>query len=75
MKDSGYLRSLPEVLGKAALYFDPENPDQFAEEISRVAHDPSLRERLKVSGYRRMRMFSWKRMAEETLAAYEQAIR
>ena len=67
--------SLPEVLGKAALYFDPENPDQFAEEISRVAHDPSLRERLKVSGYRRMRMFSWKRMAEETLAAYEQAIR
>ena len=67
--------SLPEVLGKAALYFDPENPDQFAEEISRVAHNPSLRERLKVSGYRRMRMFSWKRMAEETLAAYEQAIR
>ena len=42
--------SLPEVLGKAALYFDPENPDQFAEEISRVAHNPSLRERLKVSG-------------------------
>ena len=67
--------SLPEVLGKAALYFDPENPDRFAEAIDRVSHDPSLRERLRISGYRRMKMFSWERMAKETLAAYEQAIR
>lgn len=67
--------SLPEVLGKAALYFDPEDSDRFAAEIRRVAHDPSLREELRVSGYRRMRMFSWQRMAEETLAAYEQAIK
>lgn len=66
--------SLPEVLGKAALYFDPENHGQFVEQLSRVAHDPSLREQLRISGYRRMRMFSWKRMAEETLAAYERAI-
>lgn len=62
--------SLPEVLGDAALYFDPENPEQFASRLREVITYPSVRESLRRKGYRRIRLFSWLSMAKKTMTVY-----
>jgi len=62
--------SLPEVAGDAALYADPRDPEQFADQVSRLLCDPELRRRMVEAGLRRARQFSWQRTAQETIAVY-----
>lgn len=62
--------SLPEVLGDAALYFDPENPDEFATCLRQVATQSPIRESLRKKGYQRVRLFKWSNMAKRTKAIY-----
>ncbi len=62
--------SLPEVLGDAALYFDPEKPAQLVSCLRTVAVKPSLRASLREKGYRRIRLFRWSDMAKRTIAIY-----
>lgn len=62
--------SLPEVLGDAALYADPENPDEFADRIGAILSDDSLRETLSRKGLSRSGKFRWEDMAKASLAAY-----
>lgn len=62
---------LPEVFGEAARYFDPHNPSSIAESISVALHDTLERQRLIQAGALRVKDFSWRRMAEETLALYQ----
>ncbi len=65
--------SLPEILGNAALYFDPEEPEQFAASLRLVVTQSSVRNMLRKRGYRRIRIFEWKRMAKQTLSLYSAA--
>ena len=67
--------SLPEILGFAALYAHPEDEEQFSLRVQRIATDELLRSHLRAEGYRRIRMFSWKRMAQQTKNIYEQLVR
>jgi glycosyltransferase involved in cell wall biosynthesis len=60
--------SLREVCGDAALYCNPNDPNDIAEKIRMVAENPELRERLRVLGYARTKEFSWKKCALETFA-------
>lgn len=62
---------LPEVYGKAALYFDPLDVDDMAAKIKEVMEDESLRERLKTEGFKQVKKYSWRKTAEQTLAVYE----
>lgn len=62
--------SLPEVLGDATLYFDPENPDEFATCLRQVATQSPIRESLRKKGYQRVRLFKWSSMAKRTKAIY-----
>jgi glycosyltransferase involved in cell wall biosynthesis len=62
--------SLPEVVGKAGLLIDPEEPDTLAEACWRIAHDEALRRRLTAAGRRRARTFTWTRTARKTLDVY-----
>jgi glycosyltransferase involved in cell wall biosynthesis len=62
--------SLPEVVGDAALLFDPEEPEAIAEALRTTAKDAALRERLRVEGLRRAAEFSWDRAARETVEVY-----
>ncbi|MGH8509368.1 MAG: glycosyltransferase family 4 protein [Gammaproteobacteria bacterium] len=55
--------SLPEVIGDAGLYFDPENPSDIAECLLRFLRDPDLRPRLADIALRRARTFTWERAA------------
>lgn len=65
---------LPEVLGNAVLYFDPADPKEMARQISRVLDSTTLRQTLIQRGNIQAKKYSWKKMAEETLAVYNQAL-
>jgi glycosyltransferase involved in cell wall biosynthesis len=65
---------LPEVYGDAAQYFDPLDIGNMASVISKVLNDNKLRSSLIEKGYARLKHFSWKRMAEQTLEVYEKAL-
>lgn len=62
--------SLPEVVGDAALLFDPEEPEAIAEALRTIAKDAALRESLRAEGLRRAAEFSWDRAARETVEVY-----
>jgi glycosyltransferase involved in cell wall biosynthesis len=65
---------LPEVLGDAALYFNPAKPYDMAAQIACILDDKKLRARLIKEGFKQANKYSWKRMAEETLDVYNKAL-
>ncbi len=64
----------PEVAGDAAIYFDPTNAEEMTEKMRSMCCDPSLREQYIAKGRERVKLFSWRRCAEETLACYHKAM-
>ena len=56
--------SLPEVVGDAGLFFEPDDPQAIAACVSQFLHDASLRARLSRNALKRSRLFSWARAAE-----------
>lgn len=66
---------LPEVYGDAAHYFDPKDPTDIAKAISDILDMPELRKHLISAGHDRLELYSWRKMAEETLAVYKKALR
>lgn len=65
--------SLPEVVGDAALLFDPHDERQLADLFASAISDEGLRKDLSERGLTQAAKFSWRRTAEETLAAYQMA--
>jgi len=61
---------LPEILGDAALYFDPLDIDDMARQIKKALLDKNLRKKLIKKGFEQIKKYSWKKMAEETLRLY-----
>jgi len=57
---------MPEVLGDAGVYFDPENPDDIARALRELIDSSDLRARLAKSSLARVQAFSWRRCADET---------
>ena len=66
--------SLPEVVGDAAVTFDPSRTDDIVDALRRVLTDPALRADLAGRGPARAAHFSWRTTAERTLAAYRRAV-
>ena len=65
---------MPEVLGDAAVYFDPTNASDMAAVINKVLTNPKLRKSLIEKGRLQRAKYSWRTMAEQTLAEYEAAL-
>lgn len=63
--------SLPEILGKGAVYFDPDKPEEIAEKIRLVFNDKRLYNELKENGFSQVKRYSWKQMGEATRKLYE----
>lgn len=61
---------IPEICGDAAVFFDPENEAEMADKINLILKSPSLRDNLIERGFERIKRFSWKNMAKETLEIY-----
>jgi glycosyltransferase involved in cell wall biosynthesis len=66
--------SLPEVAGDAALYFDPNEPEEIAGQLLRVMTDDKLRASLIERGQINAQRFSWEETARQTLAVYHHAL-
>ncbi len=65
--------SLPEVMGDAAVYVDPNSAEDIACGLTRILEDKQLRRTLSQRGLERAKLFTWKSCARETLAAYRAA--
>jgi glycosyltransferase involved in cell wall biosynthesis len=63
------------VAGDAALQFDPEDEAAIRDAMIRLTSDAGLRARLAEEGPRRAANFSWRKTAEATLAALQEAAR
>jgi glycosyltransferase involved in cell wall biosynthesis len=72
---SSHASSLPEVVGDAGLLFDPRDSDALSEAMLKIYRSQSLRQELSEKSLRRAKLFSWKRCADDTVSAYERAIR
>jgi glycosyltransferase involved in cell wall biosynthesis len=66
---------LPEVHGKAAHYFNPLDIDDIARAITDIIDNPQLRDELIANGYKQIKKYSWRRMAEQTHTVYLKAIK
>ena len=67
--------SIPEVVGEAAMLFDPLSPDAIAHSIAAVARDPETAADLVRRGRSRAKMFSVSEMADRTLEIFERVSR
>jgi glycosyltransferase involved in cell wall biosynthesis len=66
--------ALPEVVGDAALLFDPLDVDAIASSVRRILTDRGLAERLRAAGLARAQRFGWAETARQTLASYRKAL-
>lgn len=59
--------SLPEIGGEAAVYFNPQNPEEIAAAILKVVSNENLKKELSLKGLAQAQKFSWEKAAAETL--------
>ncbi len=62
------LGPMPEVLGPAGVYFDPEHPAEIAAAIQLLVEDRALRQYFAESAYAQAKNYSWERCASETFS-------
>ncbi|MDH7486509.1 MAG: glycosyltransferase family 1 protein [Anaerolineae bacterium] len=62
--------SLPEIVGQAALTFDPADVEDMAAALSRLLSDAGLRAELRQRGLEWAQRFSWAETARRTLEVY-----
>lgn len=65
---------LPEIYGDAALYFDPRSEDQLVAALSRLFSDQELAINLIAAGRKRLKQFSFTKMARQTNNVYESCL-
>lgn len=66
--------SIPEVVGEAALAFDPYNVASIQRAMEKLL-DPFEADGLRQRGLERVKLFHWDRVAEQTLQVYQRAVR
>jgi len=67
--------SIPEVVGDAAILVDATQPKNISDAVIKVLGDNLLNKRLIESGFRRRKLFDWRKTAEETLNLYEEILK
>lgn len=68
------ISSLPEVVGDAGILVDPENEEELAEQMLRIANDDELNASLSAKGLQRAKKFTWANTAESVLAVYNELL-
>jgi glycosyltransferase involved in cell wall biosynthesis len=66
--------SLGEVMGDAAEKVEPESLDDLERQLTLLASDKNLRERLRTAGLERALQFDWRTTATATLEIYTRAL-
>jgi len=60
------ITSIPEVVGDAAILVNPHDVKEIADSIYKLIDDVTFRERLKLTGLNRTKLFSWDKTARQT---------
>lgn len=63
---------MPEVLGDAGVYFDPEDADSIAAALRKLIESPELRARVACAAFDQAQAYSWERCANDTFALIAQ---
>lgn len=63
--------SLPEILGDAALWFNPDDIESMVEAMETALTDKNLRAQLIQKGFEQIKRYSWISMAREIMEIYE----
>ena len=63
--------SLPEVADDAALFFNPDEPEEISLTIDRFLQSSESRNILIGKGLERLKKFSWEKCAKQTLNVYQ----
>ena len=61
-----HIGPMPEILGDAGIYFDPEDANSIARALRELIESPNLWAQLAQAAFDRAQAFSWKRCADET---------
>ena len=67
--------AIPEVVGNAAIYFDPNSLSSIYSALEAVLNNKIKRDELIIKGFERIDHFSWKRCAEITLETYRKVLK
>lgn len=65
---------LPEIYKVGALYFDPLDVDDMTKTIGTILENKKKRQKLVIRGYSVSQSYSWRRMAEQTIGVFEEAL-
>lgn len=63
--------SMPEILGSAALYFNPANKEEMISKLKMLIDDKDLRDKLIIQGREQIKLYSWRKCAEQTMSVYK----
>ncbi len=66
--------SIPEVVGDAGEYFDPNDAHDIKRAMESVLFQPERCDELKALGRERIKHFSWERCASETMTLYAELV-
>lgn len=66
--------SLPEVAGRGALLFDPNDVQEIAESMLKITTDQNSRRELIMEGQKRLKNFTWDKSAENLFSLYKKII-
>lgn len=64
--------SMPEVAGSDAILVNPEKADEITEMMIRLENDNDFYERQKTVGLERIKLFSWRKTADNLLKIYQE---
>lgn len=59
---------MPEMLGQAGTYFDPENPISISEAILKLIQEPNSRSKFAALAFEQSKTYSWQKCARDTFA-------
>lgn len=66
--------SLPEICQDAAIYFNPQDPNDIAEKIHKTITNPTLTNELIIKGQKQLQKFSYDSTAKKTLNIYDRYV-
>jgi glycosyltransferase involved in cell wall biosynthesis len=66
--------AMPEILGDAGIYFDPEDVESIIEAIREFITSADLLRKKAEGGYRKARNYSWNKYAHETFSFLEKIV-
>jgi len=65
---------LPEIYGRAAIYFDPLEVENITLKIKELLRDKKKRKELTEEGEKQLKKYNWAKTARKTLLGYERAV-